>query len=394
VTAHTQTAAACAFVLLAPTLAFGTTTIKASATAQTEYTSNVFQMEPGTPIPGTQDFQHSDSFQVYGGELLLDHTWKAQDWTAILSASDFRYTHFTQLSHIEYKLYGNWKWQLGPQLEGTFNILRRKIMVPFADLIQVQYRLTTSIEQRETAAVGYQLVQHWRVEATGIERSLEEPLTAAPDLRLLESTLTGTLKYLGTAGLSWGLSASYLHGEYSHTNQTFNPAYDQKGTALVVTYLPTGRSNINASVGYSRRSSAADFDNVAGLTGHIAYSHQLTGKTSVAVAIDRDISSYLTTSGSEIDTSGRADLSWHPTYRIAIGASYTYTYSNFPSLAGAVLNRIDHLRYTSVNINYQARDWLVLRPYMNLQRRTSNVLAERYETTMYGIQLMTQWQNH
>jgi hypothetical protein len=381
-------------VLLVPVPALGTTTIKASATGQYEYTSNVFQIEPGTPVPGTQDFQHCDSFRVYGGELLLDHIWKAQEWTAILSASDFRYTHFTQLSHNEYKLSGNWKWQLGPQLEGTFNVLRRKVMVPFSDLIQVQTRLTTSIEQRETATLGYQLVQHWRIEAVGVERSLEEPLAAAPDLRLLESMLNGTLKYMSTAGVSWGLSASYLHGEYSHTNETFNPAYDQKSAALVATYLPTGRSNINASVGYSRRSSAADFDNVSGLTGHIAYSHQLTGKTSVGVAIDRDISSYLTTSGSEIDTSGRADVSWHPTYRISCGASYTYTYSSFPALAGAAIERIDHLRYASVNINYQVRDWLVLRPYMNLQRRTSNVHIERYETTMYGIQLLTQWQNH
>jgi hypothetical protein len=386
------TAAACALVALAPARA--NTTITLTGKGQYEHTSNVFELPTGMPIPGTQDFQHGDSYYVYTGEFSLDHAWKAQDWSVILNTSELRYDHFTQLSHNEYKLYGNWKWQLGPRLDGTLSVLRQKIMVPFAQLIQLQTQLATGTEQRESATIGYQLLRRWRVEATGYTRTLTEPLAEAPDLRLSESQILATLKYLGTAGLNWGLSAGYMHGDYSHANGTLNPAYDQRSAALVATYLPTGRSNINVSLGYSRRTSAAGIDNVAGLTGHLVYNHQLTGKTSIDLALERDISSYLTTSGSEIDTSARAGVSWRPTYRISLSANYTWTYSDFPSQGiAAAADRMDHLQYSSLSINYQVRDWLLLKPYANVQVRRSNIPIERFNATRYGIQLAAQWRN-
>ncbi len=383
--------AACCWFALIPE-SRGQTYLKATGSGSYQYDSNVFDVPGGQPVPGTRDFRHEDSYYTYGGEFDVDHSWSQQDWYAAVIDTEYKYDHFTQLTHNEYRLKGGWKWRLGPRLNGTLEVARDHVMVPFTQVEQSQ--IVTNTDQREAGSIDYRLAQYWSIEGSGFTHSELEPLADAPQLRLKESQGAATLRYFGSAAVTWGISASYLHGAYSNASDfAVSPSYDQKNAAVLVDYAYSGRTTLDAIAGYSKRDSAAQNNTTAGFTAHLAFTDHLTGKTSLVVALDRTINSYLTNAGSEFDNSASLKINWQATYKLGIAAGYVWTYSEFPH-QGIVpgTNRLDHLQYPSLYVDYEWRPWLALKPYANIQTRSSDYPGFSFNATSYGILLVYQWQ--
>src|SRR5271170_5919092 len=137
-----------ALVPFAPRAELSTT---ASVTGQYEDNSNVYDLQHGYLVPGTTDYKQSDSDFVYGGSIQLKYLWSLQEFYALASGDEFRYDHFTQLNHNDYKLNGGWDWKAGLILDGTLDVLRSSTMVPFTDVMQSIVAVQT--EQRETAKI-------------------------------------------------------------------------------------------------------------------------------------------------------------------------------------------------------------------------------------------------
>ncbi len=365
--------------------------VKVSATGQYEYNSNIFDISTHLPVPGTSDFHHGDSYYAYGSGIDLNTPWQQQDWYANALVTGFKYDHFTQLDHTEYKVDGGLKWRLGYNLQGQLEVQRSQSMVPFTAIVQSQLSLAT--EQRETASLDYQFAVRWRLEGSGYADSLTQPSLAAPKLLLSQSQAGAALNYLGATGLTSGVSFAYQYGVYSYTNGTVNPSYDQTTGALFINYAPTiGLTTLEGAAGFTRRASASGQDDRSGLTGHLLFTRKLTGKTFIDVTLDRIINNYVTNAGSEIDTSASTTLTWQATYRIALKASYIWTYSLFPA-QGYIpdTNRGDHLKYASLKINYDIGDWLTLKPYANVGTRLSNYPDYGFNSTIYGVQFVVRW---
>jgi hypothetical protein len=368
-------------------------TLDASATARYEYDSNVFALQGGYPLPGTSDYQHSDNLYTYGAAFDANYLWDQQKLFAQLSTTNFRYDHFTQLNHNEYIGDLGWNWKLGSALDGTLEVLRNRTMVPFTSVEDAQFVLQT--EQREAAKIGFQFAPDWRIEGSGYYSTYEQLILDAPSIDLTESFGQAALKYVGIAGLSSGLSAGYVVGHYTGVSAESNFAYRQTNVALVATYEPTGRSTLDGTLGYSNRTSASTVNEIAGFTGKIDYKEQLTGKTSYQVEISRVISSYIANVSSEIDSAAALDVRWQATYRLALEAGYTYTYRDLPGQGNAPLGseRVDRLQYASIKAEYKPFRWLSIRPYINLQTRTSNFVGGNFNATAYGLYFTAQWQN-
>jgi hypothetical protein len=385
-------------LLLAPAAALAEATLKLAAFGQYEHTSNVFDLPPGVPRPGSDDFHRSDSYYSYNGEIDLSERSQLQEWYLGVHGSEVTYERFKELTHDEYWLKGGWRWQLQARLNGTLEVQRTRVMAPFSQLTLPQTQLSIDTEQREAVGVSYRFLPTWRLDGYGYLRTISEPLPSVPDLRLQESQVATTLRYLsgsgpGGAGLTVGLSAAYMHGYYTHTNGTFNPSYDQRSASLISTYVTSGRATLNGTVGYTSRQSAANNDSLSGLTGRLSYSHELTYKTSIDLVLNRSISSYLANVSSQIDSSAGIGINWRATYKLAMSACYLWTYSQFPSQGSFPgSDRLDHYQYTSAKFEYTPQDWLILRPYANLQTRSSDYPTARFNATTYGVQLQLQWQ--
>jgi hypothetical protein len=383
--------AACA--PLWPAAAHAGTTIQAFADAQYQYNSNVFDLAPGAPVEGTGDLRHSDSYYAYGGIFNIDDKMSLQELKLNATFTQFDYDHFTQLTHTEYRFDGLWKWRLGARLAGQLEVLRTRAMVPFTQLLQTQ--ISVGVQQRELASITYRVLQHWTIEGSGYTSQQQQPLAGAPDLQLNENEVAAGLRYLGGRALTVGLFASYQHGDYSHTNGTvIDPSYGQTTEAVTVSYSTSDRSTINGQAGYTHRISSDNLDTTSGITGSLTWIEKLTGKTTINLGIARNINSYLTTNGSELDTTATLQVTWHPTYRLSVAAGYTYTYSQYPEQGTPPdTNRLDHLQYTTLNIDYEFRSWLGIKPYAAIATRSSNVSSVNFNSTVYGIQVVAGWQN-
>lgn len=390
--------------VLRPAASLASVSVKLSANGQYQYNSNVFDVAGSLPVPGTtNDFHRGDSYYAYGPALNVVERWGQQIWYGDANLTQFQYDHFSQLTHTEYRLDTGLRWQMGFHVKGSLEVVRSRTMVAFTEVFQSQVALNT--EQRENASVAFTLSPRWSVEGSGYTRSVSEPLVEAPDLRLSESQTSATLKYLGAVGLKSGVSVTYMHGSYSHTNgAALDPSYDEKTLAFIIDYSPTELNTLEGAAGYSRRSSATNIDSLADFTGHLAFNRQLTAKTSIETKLERNIYSYITNAGSEVDTTAKVGIHWQATYKTGLLASYSWTYAKYPDQGlpgqGGVglgqslgqADRADHLQFASLNIIYKARRWLTVRPYFNYQTRSSNFRDYGFNSNVVGVQLVADWQ--
>jgi hypothetical protein len=352
----------------------------------------VFDLQGGYPLPGTADYQHSDWLYTYGAALDAYYLWDQQKLFATLSTTEFHYDHFTQLDHNEYNLDGGLKWKLGRLLDGTLEVQRDRTMVAFTNVENAQFVLLT--EQRESAKIGYELTPDWRIEGSGYYRTVDQAFLGAPTLDLAESFGQVELKYVGRAGLTSGLSAGYVIGDYTGTSAADNPSYRQTTVALVANYEPTGRSTLKGALGYSDRTSASVTNQLSGFTGEIDYQNQLTGKTSVQLQLSRAINSYISNVSSEIDAIAALNVRWQATYKIGVLAGYSWTNRELPGQGNAPVgsDRVDHLQYATINVDYEPFRRLSIKPYINLQTRSSNFIGGDFNATVYGVYFTVKWQ--
>ena len=223
-----------------------------------ESNSNVYDLQYGFQPQGAPNYDRSDSTYGYGGEIDLQYGWSLQEFYASVSGNKFTYDRFTDLDHTDYKLRGGWNWDLDQYLKGNFDILRTHSMVPFLDLVQPAFSEET--EQRETARIEFPFAHDWRLDGTGVLRTVDEPLPEAPDLTLREASAIAALKYLGRAAVTTGIEATYLNGDYTGAAATNNPSYHQSSAAVTASYAATARSSFLGLAGYTRRTSVTGWN--------------------------------------------------------------------------------------------------------------------------------------
>jgi hypothetical protein len=373
--------------LTLPIRAYGQFTGKASAVGQFESNSNVFDLESGAAQPGTSDFRRSDTFLAYGAEFDGDYVVGRQDLYATASTKEYDYQRFTALDHNDYRLDAGWNWKLGGLLDGKFDVTRTRTMVPFYDLLgSSALALSLVTEQKETAQVGIKLGSSWKVEGSAYTSKADEPIPDAPNLQLTQNSGTTSIEYLGITGLTSGLTAGYLTGDYSGSTASANPSFTQSTAGFLAKYK-FSRTTVEGQVGYSRRVSDTGTDNTSGVTGLLDVKDQLTPKTTFTAKIDRTINSYFLNTGSEIDTEAAAGFTWQATYKLSVSPGYSFTYRDFPGQGNNPVgsNRVDIQEIMTLNIDYQPQRWLVIRPYANVQTRRSTFIGGHYSSSIFGV---------
>ena len=389
-----------AALLASPVSAFAELALTVGGDAQYEYNTNVFDLQTGFPTPfGGRGF--GDSFIAYGGKLDASYLWSQQQFYATAHGNEYHYDRFTELNHSEFTLDGGWDWKVGRLWDGVLDVTRIRSMVSFWNLVGTSLVIQT--EQRETGRASVQATPDWRAEFTGIARKVDQPQVGAPNLSLQENTGQAAIKYTGTAGVTAGLVAIYLRGSFSNTGPlVVAPSYTQSAAALTATDEVTGLSTFRGQIGYSRRSSDSGINNISGVTGELDYKRTLTGKTTMELDLTRSINAYLTNDASEIDSVAALTANWQATYKIGVVLGYTFTYRQLPGqgtalAAGATVangsEQVQRLNMPSLAVTYVPVPWLILKPYVNYQTRTSqNFVGGNFDSTIVGLMFTLQWQ--
>jgi hypothetical protein len=399
-----------AALLASPLPAFAELALTAAAITQYEYNSNVFDLPkplpPGFALPvGTAASNYGDSFVAYGGKLDASYLWSQQQFFATIQGNDFHYDRFTGLDHSEYTLDGGWDWKVGRLWDGVLDVTRIRSMVSFLNLIGTS--LVVQTEQRETGRASLQVTPDWRTEFTGMTRKVDQPQPDAPNLSLSESSGEALIKYVGTAGLTSGLMATYLKGAFSGIPSAsasnvaapavVAPSYTQSSAGLTATDDVTGLSTFRGQIGYTRRSSDSGVNNVSALTGELDYKRTLTGKTSAALDLSRLVNVYLTNTATEIDNVAALTVDWQATYKIDVVLVYNFNYRELAGQGNVPLGseRVDRLNLIGLSATYEPVPWVILKPYVHYQEGASrNYIGPggNFNSSVVGLQFTLQWQ--
>ena len=385
-------AAAALLLLGLPWRAQAVVTVAVSGDGRYEYNSNVFDLPNGAPVVGTNDFQHSDNTYTYGAAADLTYLAGRQKLWLALSDNEFKYTHFTQMDHNEYLADLGLDWMLFTHLDGTLEVERDKSMVAFTDVQSSEF--VQQVEQRENGKIGWNFIPDYRLEGTGTYRTVNQDYQFQPDLDLTEKSGAAALQYLGRAGLKAGFSFAYSKGQYSGPGAFINPDYTQKTYSLTANYQPTGRTTLNAILGYGDRKSDSATNSLSGFTGEIDYTAALTGKTSVGLLLSRAINAYVANISSEIDSTATVNVRWQTTYLLGVIATYSYMKRDLPGQGDIPgVDRLDHQQYVALNLDYTPLKWLEVRPYFRYQKRDSNFTGATFNGSVVGIYFAATWQN-
>ena len=363
---------------------------QASATGTYESNTNVFALNSGFSPTSDPNFRRSDTDFSYGAALNGSYLLGRQEFFATGSTQEFKYQRYTQLDNTSYNVDAGLKWKLGDSLDGQLDASRTHSMVPFYNLTgETSLALVTVTEQRETAQIGLKLNSEWQIKGSAFTSKADQPTPDEPNLQLKQNSGTATLEYSGFGSITGGLMAGYATGDYSGANAAFaaaNPSFSQTTAAFVAHYIHA-RSSFDGSIGYSRRTSSTGSDNTSGLTGSIAFTEQLTPKTSFSINAARSINSYIFNQGSVVDTSAGVVVNWQATYKLAVTAGYTFDYRNFPGQGNNPVgsDRVDIQESPTVSMIYRPLRWLQIRPYANFQTRRSTFVGGHFSQNVYGV---------
>jgi hypothetical protein len=387
-------------LLTLPASAMAQLQLATTADVKYEYNSNVFDLQHGYTVPGVTTPPYGDSIVTYGGKLDAAYLMSQQEFHATVTGHQYSYDRFSLLNHGDYGLDGLWRWKWLPDLDGLFSVTRDRTMVDLYTLTTIQLALQTI--QRETAKIGLRVTPDWRAEVSGYTDHYQEPVLGAPNLGLTETSGQGAVKYVRFAGITAGLSADYLHGDFSGAATAVAPSYHQSDFSLTATDVVTDLSTFSGKIGYTRRiadTSGNSANNASGLSGEFDFKRALTGKTTFGLLLSRSVIPYVSTAGSQIASVADINFNWQATYKTALAFDYNYTHAQLPRQGGAVnaalngTNRVDRFNYVGLSASYQPFVWLALKPYAHYQdRRSTNFAGGNFNATAVGINFSLLWQ--
>ncbi len=370
-----------------PFASFAQLAVTPHAAVDVEHNSNVFDLSSSGVAPvGKNGAAFGDT--IVGSRAGIEGTYMLGQ-QSLFAAAEFRrfeYHDFTSLSHNENTITGGLNWKVDRLVDGKLDYLHEQRMVQFMDLAASR-NLILETENRIHASANVRISPEWRLENALKDRTLDSPRTDIPGLSLREDSIHEGLRYLGVANLAAGIDAEYLSGTYRHDPTALNPKYHQTTVGLAGTYVLSGLTNFNGAIGYTRRSDAAYSGGQSAVTGNLGYKRNLTGKTTIDLEVNRAINSYLTTGGTELDTTAAASVAWQATYRATVKLGYAYTNSKFSeSGSGSFGTRVDHFQTANAEADYLVLRWLTVRAYARYSTRSSSQGLYAFNGTVYGIE--------
>jgi hypothetical protein len=361
------------------TFAEGTLTPYASGAY--EYQSNPFYEWGGaqTEVPAP-----SDHLRKLTAGMDARFAWSLQSIALDAELRRIDYHELTYLSHNEETLGGSLQWAFTSLVSGGVELRHDHHMVPFSELSPGDRELLLETENWGSASLNVQTLAGWRFETRAKVRKLDSPRPGLPELNLRENSLHEAIRRTFSL-LSAGLDAEYLTGSYTGAGQSGAPSYHQTTLQLAGEHAIKGLSSFEGAIGYTSRTESTG-GGASAVTGTLGYKREFTGKTSGEVLLTRAVNSYVTSTGSEIDTGGSLRVTWQATTKLQLVPSFTLTYSDYPGGSGIV--RHDRYDVVSLDIHYQVLGWLSLHPYGRYDVRTSNVPSYGFNASAVGVELL------
>jgi exopolysaccharide biosynthesis operon protein EpsL len=350
--------------------------------------SNLFRLsdsvDPQTAIGSSEK---SDTIRRLGVGLKAAIPVSRQRFLFDAQIEDYDFDRFGFLDHRAYRAGAAWKWQAGSQLSGDVGYSKRRFLAGFGEL---QGRVRDLItEDRAYAGAAYLATPRWRVRGAldSYDWRHSESTRAALDNRT--NSATAGLDYMTPAGNSIGGQVKYSEGNYPNrqlvAGSPVDNQYEEIETSAVAQWNVTGKSRIDARLGYTSRKhdqvSQRDFQ---GITGRLNYDWTIAAKTLLNMALWREIRSIEDVDASYVLSQGfSVGPAWAPTSKLVLQAKLLREKRDFEGDPGFVLTaspqREDTFRGARLSAGYTPLRNVELSLSLEKGDRSSNIAGRDYD---------------
>ena len=363
-----------------------------SVGAAYRFEDNLFRLDDDTPVPVAGKSRRSDLISTYNVGIKIDKQYSLQRFQLDLMAIKNDYNTYDYLDFTAKNYRAAWLLSLTPNLTGTVLFSRDETQVNFSDFLTQTNQVipSQSVQTNEVRS----FTADWLVGAglhllggvSEIRSRNDSNFTAVGDY--VQRGGEVGVKYVSRAENYISLVQRQSNGEYEgrefNAISQFDNGFDQRETEAQLNYRLTGKSLIDARLGYVDREhdnfSARDYD---GMVGQIAHIWTPTGKLRITTSLSRSLTSFQQFFNSYYvaDTFAIAPV-WDLTAKTRIRARYSYSERDYRgALRGAIVPggivytgplRDDKVHGLTLSAEWQATRTLLVTGTLQHEQRDSN----------------------
>lgn len=352
------------------------------------YDSNLFRLEndaQARALLGTSD--KSETYRTLAAGLDVDWRIRRQVLKARVEANQRRFDTYKQQDFNGYNGLLQWDWLVGKYATGNLGLSEVRTQSSFTDLQNPTRNLQT-IQQRY-AHGGIKLSLPWQLNLGVVHTQAENSATTQQVLNYQENKYNAGLQYQTTKGSTLEFVTQYRQGQYPN-RQTVGLApvgndYRQYDNGLAGTWAPSVKTQLKGQLNYTRRLyEDVPQRNFSGMTGRATAEWMVTGKTSVDMALYRDIGVVENNTASYSLNQGLVlSADWRPTAKLAFIGRAVRERQTYEGDPGFVLNdsatRKDDVTHLQLEAQYKVLRKTRLGLVLQHGERQSNQALAGYE---------------
>jgi hypothetical protein len=338
-------------LLALPAAAFAQFSLGLTGTANLGYSSTVYARDAGTGETRSGDFS-----QQYSAGADAHYNWSRQKFDASIQSGDVNYSKLSELDHSPYSVSAGWRGGIGHYFDAGASISRFRQMVAFDTILGSDLIIQTS--ESKNVSLNLSGNPKWRLSTGAYKTVTDSPRVDVPELREVTKGTEAAFQYLGWTRLVAGIGAQHSTGNFRGGGST-EPTFRQSSGQFSLAYTLT-QSSVNASMGYTRRTSPQDSNDAKALTGNLEIQRQLTAKVAMNLYARRVVNSYTADAGVAVNTMAALNLNYLLTRKIRLNANYARSESRLPGQEPDGGSRIDHARTAAIGAAYQPASWITL----------------------------------
>lgn len=347
------------------------------ALAGVEHESNVTRVNSGTI---------SDTAAYLGVGLKADRRYGLQRVRADVEANTYKYNNHSELDYNLFNYALAWDWSLTPRFHGVLGANQQQYRDVQLDPVALVNQVGRRSDRTELLQGVYEIGAAWRATAdvshTQSDSSLHNSWNGDPDVN---NARVG-VGYEFPSGTS--VYGRYRHGKGSYKDAASSGGGDfhENETDVVLKWPTTGKTALDARLGHlERRHDSNTQRDFSGMVGSAVVSWNITGKTTLAGGVSRDLSATGDISGGRV-SSDRVFIGpvWRVTPLVAVNLRYDQVWRKWEDVPAATFNagRDESARILSAAVEWQPLRWMAVSTYVRGERQTSNANTGYHNTTV------------
>lgn len=358
---------------------------------QVRYDSNLFRLSGSEdPEPTLGRSQKSDIIYTTNAGIRIDKPYSLQRFVVEAMVVDNRFKTYDFLDYTAFNYSAAWHWNLTPRITGVLLAEQKQEMNSFAEFREAEKNVQTSNVRLFTVDGDLGGGFHAIGGLLDVRARNSKTFDAVGDYQQDGFEVGG--KYVASSQNWISLLQRETDGEYRGREldpvAQLDSGFDQSETEANMFWRFTGKSSIDAKLGYLKREHD-NFDDrdYSGMVGRLLYRWDITDKTQLNVSVSRNLYSYQEAENSYyIAETFSISPVWEYSPKTTLRARYDYSEREY---RGAIVS-IPELRDDRLQMFLLAADWkatrnIIVTGALQRDKRSSNFEDFDYNATSASI---------